>query len=78
MSQEFLLCESGLRVNETVPVAPTKLKDESWCVFCDLYVFREAWAALILLSEEGNPLKRCCKTAQGHFSASAFLSVLSL
>lgn len=44
MSQEFLLCESVLRVNGTVPVAPTELEDESWCVFCDLYVFREGWA----------------------------------
>lgn len=44
MSQEFLLCESGLRVNGTVPVALTELKDESWCVFCDLYVFCEGWA----------------------------------
>lgn len=78
MSQGFLLCESGLRVNETVPVAPTELKDEGWCVFCDLYIFCEGRAGLILLSEEGNPLKRCCKTAQGLFSASPFLSVLSL
>lgn len=28
MSLGFLLCESGMRVNETVPVAPTELKDE--------------------------------------------------
>lgn len=71
---EWLACS----LNETVPVAPTELKDESWCVFCDLYIFCEGWAALILLSEKGNSLKSSCKTAQGLFSASPFLSVLSL
>lgn len=66
MSQGFLFCKSDLHVNEVrVPVVLIDLKDEGWCVFCDLYVFCEGWAALILLSEEGNPLKRCCKTAQG-------------